>query len=244
MPRIRNWQDLHFYRPDKASRYAHIDTLFTATVDWDLIETLLPDMLRVALSVQRRPHPSLGDPAPARHLQPQEPAVLRLPRAGPAWSAPIFLLNYLSSLELRHLIQAATNKSELFNKYAQWVAFGESGLVTEGVRDEQRKMIKYNHLVANLLIFHTIVEHDAGAGADGGREGFRSMRRPWPASARTRPSTSTVSATIFSTSPVFRCRCPPRAQSGCPSCRDQPPPHSRLKNPRLLLRQGDLPNDV
>ena len=24
-------------------------------------------------------------------------------------------------------------------------------------RDEQRKMIKYNHLVANLLIFHTAI---------------------------------------------------------------------------------------
>jgi len=69
----------------------------------------------------------------------------------------IFLLNYLSSLELRHLIQAATNKSELFNKFAQWVAFGESGLVSEGVRDEQRKLIKYNHLVANLVIFHTLI---------------------------------------------------------------------------------------
>ena len=74
----------------------------------------------------------------------------------------IFLLNYLSSLELRYLIQAATNKSELFNKYAQWVAFGESGLVSEGVRDEQRKLIKYNHLVANLLIFHTIVDMTRG----------------------------------------------------------------------------------
>jgi TnpA family transposase len=60
------------------------------------------------------------------------------------------MLDYLSSLELRHLIQAATNKSELFNKYAQWVAFGESGLESEGVRDEQRKLIKYNHLAANL----------------------------------------------------------------------------------------------
>jgi hypothetical protein len=52
MPRIRNWQDLHFSRPDKDSHYPHIDALFSATVDWDLIETLLPDMLRVALSVK------------------------------------------------------------------------------------------------------------------------------------------------------------------------------------------------
>src|SRR4051812_32973182 len=37
MPRIRNWQDLHFSRPDKDSHYPHIDALFSATVDWDLI---------------------------------------------------------------------------------------------------------------------------------------------------------------------------------------------------------------
>jgi hypothetical protein len=30
-------------------------------------------------------------------------------------------------------------------------------VITEGIRDEQRKIIKYNHLVANLLIFHTLV---------------------------------------------------------------------------------------
>lgn len=156
MPRIRNWQDLHFHRPDKTSRYAHIDTLFTATVDWDLIETLLPDMLRVALSIKAgRIRPSvilrrLNTYSRKNRLYFAFRELGRVVRT-------IFLLNYLSSLELRHLIQAATNKSELFNKYAQWVAFGESGLVSEGVRDEQRKLIKYNHLVANLLIFHTIV---------------------------------------------------------------------------------------
>ena len=68
-----------------------------------------------------------------------------------------FLLRYLSSVELRRADQAATNKSELFNRYAQWVSFGSSGLATAAERDEQRKMVKYNHLVANLLIFHTAV---------------------------------------------------------------------------------------
>jgi hypothetical protein len=40
---------------------------------------------------------------------------------------------------------------------SQWISFGASGLVTALPRDEQRKMIKYTHLVANLLIFHTTV---------------------------------------------------------------------------------------
>jgi TnpA family transposase len=69
----------------------------------------------------------------------------------------IFLLQYISDLELRQVIQAATNKSEAFNKFVQWVCFGGEGLITENVRDEQRKFIKYNHLVANLLSFHTLV---------------------------------------------------------------------------------------
>ena len=31
------------------------------------------------------------------------------------------------------------------------------GIITENRRDEQRKIIKYNHLVANLVIFHNVV---------------------------------------------------------------------------------------
>ena len=34
---------------------------------------------------------------------------------------------------------------------------GGGGLVTTVARNEQRKMIKYNHLVANLLFFHTAI---------------------------------------------------------------------------------------
>lgn len=68
-----------------------------------------------------------------------------------------FLLRYIGSVDLRRTIGAATNKSEHFNRHAQWAGFGGAGLVTAAARDEQRKMIKYNHLVANLLIFHTAI---------------------------------------------------------------------------------------
>ncbi|MGF6293000.1 TnpA family transposase [Paraburkholderia youngii] len=38
MPRIRNWKDLVLYRPHSDAKYRHIDGLFTATIDWVLIE--------------------------------------------------------------------------------------------------------------------------------------------------------------------------------------------------------------
>jgi TnpA family transposase len=68
-----------------------------------------------------------------------------------------FLLDFISDIDLRRTIQAATNKSEAFNLFVQWVAFGGGRLLAENTRDEQRKMIKYHHLAANLLIFHNVV---------------------------------------------------------------------------------------
>ncbi len=52
MPRIRNWKELKLFRPSKGFRYRHIDELFKDVIDWPLIETHLPDMLRVVLSIR------------------------------------------------------------------------------------------------------------------------------------------------------------------------------------------------
>jgi Tn3 transposase DDE domain-containing protein len=68
-----------------------------------------------------------------------------------------FLLQYLSDAALRRLILRSLNMSELFNGFLRWVFFGGKGIITENRRDEQRKIIKYNHLVANLVIFHNVV---------------------------------------------------------------------------------------
>ena len=155
MPRIRHWKDLQLCRAGDR-RYPHIGGLFSEQADWDLIETMLPDMLRVALSVKA------GTIMPSTILR----RLATYSRKNKLYFAfrelgrvvrTIFLLKYMSSLELRHTIQAATNKSEAFNKFLQWVGFGGESIMTQSVRDEQRKFIKYNHLVANLLSFHTLV---------------------------------------------------------------------------------------
>jgi TnpA family transposase len=39
MPRIRNWKNLNFYRPDSETVYKNIDSLFSETIDWNKIET-------------------------------------------------------------------------------------------------------------------------------------------------------------------------------------------------------------
>jgi len=53
MPRIRNWQDLTFFRPDKSTTYKHIDSLFKDTIDWDLIKTHWKDIFQVVISIKK-----------------------------------------------------------------------------------------------------------------------------------------------------------------------------------------------
>jgi TnpA family transposase len=155
MPRIRNWKHLVLYRSAKETRYQHIDSLFTDVVDWDLIATHLPDMLRVGVSI------AAGTITPSTILRRlgtysrKNRLYLAFRELGVAVRTG-FLLQFLGDAELRSTIQAATNKSESFNDFVKWLAFGGGGIIAENDRSEQRKIIKYNHLLANCLIFHNV----------------------------------------------------------------------------------------
>jgi TnpA family transposase len=155
MPRIRQWKRLTLYRPNHEDTYEHINGLFSADIDWDLIATHLPDMLRIVLSIKTGTITAstiLGKLNTYSHknklfLAFQE--LGRVIRTG-------FLLQYLGDPELRATIQQATNKCESFHHFAKWVAFGNAGIIPTNNRREMRKYIKYNHLLANLLIFANV----------------------------------------------------------------------------------------
>jgi TnpA family transposase len=153
MPRIRNWKDLKCYKPTSETAYNNISELFAKdNINWELIARHLPDMLQVALSIKAgkiAPSTILRKLGTASRKNKLYYAFRELGRV----VRTCFLLEYVNSEELRRLIQSATNRCESFNKFAQWVYFA-SDLIQENVRDEQLKVIKYNHLIANLLIFH------------------------------------------------------------------------------------------
>jgi hypothetical protein len=52
MPRIRNWQDHIFVRPNETVKYEYIDPLFKEIVDWNLIQTHWEDLMQMALSIK------------------------------------------------------------------------------------------------------------------------------------------------------------------------------------------------
>ena len=156
MPRIRNWKDLTFYAPSERFALEHIIHLrerFTGTIHWTLIETHLPDMLRVALSISQgkmRASTILRKLGTHSHKNKLYTAFCELGRV----VRTIFLLNFTRDEEMRRTINAATNTAAAWNGFVQWVAFGGEGIIRQHNREEQRKIIRYNHLVANLVVFH------------------------------------------------------------------------------------------
>jgi TnpA family transposase len=157
MPRIRNWHDLVFFRPNKETTYEYIDALFKDAIDWNLIETHWKNLLRVVLSIKAGKISSLtllrklGNYSRKNRLYQAFRELGRVVRT-------VFLLDYISDLGLREQITATTNKVEAYDGFSKWLFFGGEGVIADNDPEEQEKIIKYNALVANAIIFHNVVD--------------------------------------------------------------------------------------
>ncbi len=157
MPRIRNWKDLKFYRFDKNYVYKHIDSLFSDTIDWKLIETHWKDMLQVILSIKSgkiTPSTLLRKLNNYSHKNKLYQSFRELGRV----IRTVFLLQYISDIKLRQQITASTNKMEAYNGFSKFFFFGGEGIISENDPDEQEKRIKYNDLVSNAVILQNVAD--------------------------------------------------------------------------------------
>jgi len=157
MPRIANWKDLKIYKPFNEI-YQHIESVFTEEkINWDLISKHLHDMLRIVISIQEgRIAPSvilrrLGNHSSKNKLYFAFKELGKVVRS-------TYLLKYIRKPGLRRKVNHATTISEAFNRFIQFVTFGKQGIITENTRDQQRKIIKYGHLIANALIFMNVYD--------------------------------------------------------------------------------------
>ena len=164
LPRIRNWHDLNFYRPDPGARYQHIDSLFEDNViDWDLLEKHWPDLLRTGISIREGRLSSvtllrrLGNHSRRNRLYKALRELGRVVRT-------VTLLRYLSEPTLREHITAVTNRTESFHNYATWLMIG-GRLIGHNDPDYQERVVKFNELVANAAIYSTALDLTDAANA-------------------------------------------------------------------------------
>jgi TnpA family transposase len=157
LPRIRNWHDLNFYRPDATTRYSHIDSLFgDNAIDWDLIERHWTDLLRTSISIREGRVSSvtllrrLGNHSHKNRLYRAFRELGRVIRT-------VTLLRYLSEPELREQITAITNRAEGFHNYSEWLMIGGK-LIGHNDPEHQERVIKFNELLANCAIYSTALD--------------------------------------------------------------------------------------
>ena len=163
LTRIRNWKDRIFYRPEREVIYRHIDSLFGEPgqnqVDWRLIESHWQDLMRIVISIREGRLSSL---LLLRRLSTESrrnnvyKAFRELGRA----ICTITLLRLISEPELRGQIDAATNKIDSYNNFSSWLAFGAEAIERNDPA-EQEKLIKFNTLLANCVIFHIAIDMTA-----------------------------------------------------------------------------------
>ncbi|MFD7620553.1 Tn3 family transposase [Streptomyces sp. NPDC059802] len=161
MPRIRNWKGLTFYRPSKRCEYVHIDSLFGEAgknvIDWDLIESQFRHLMKVAVSVREGAISSstlLKRLRSGSHKNSTYTAFREVGRV----IRTVQLLRYLSDAPLRQRVTAATNKVESFNRFSQWVGFGNQGVLADNDPIEQEKAMKFYALLTNAVIFHNALD--------------------------------------------------------------------------------------
>lgn len=169
LPRIRNWKGLILYKPDRETRYEHIEPLFSEVIDWNLIETHWRDIMRVVISIRAgKVLPStllrkLGNYSRKNRLYRAFREVGRVIRTA-------FLLRFLASQDLRRQITSSTNKAESYNNFSKWLLFGGEGIIPDDDPEEQTKKLKYNHLLASSLILQNAADMTAvlkGLAAEG-----------------------------------------------------------------------------
>lgn len=157
MPRMRNWNKVTMYRPDKTTPFEHIGTWFGHSVNWALIEEQWQDLMQVVLSIHK------GKVLPSWLLQklntdnPKNKLYLAFRELGCVIRS-MFLLEYVSNAPLRREIRAATTKIEAYHSFSDWIGFGGDSVLKSRDPVEYEKRIKYKDLIANAIMLQNVVD--------------------------------------------------------------------------------------
>lgn len=158
MPRIRNWKDLNLYRVDKETKYANIDSMFCESeIDWELLETHWQDLMQVIISIKLGKVSSSFILSKLNSYNNQNRLYKAFQELGKVIRTT-YLLDYVSSKELRQTITATTNKIESYHTLEDWIRFGSKHLVASNDPDEMEKAIKHTDLIANCIMLQNVID--------------------------------------------------------------------------------------
>ena len=153
MPRLKRLKYERLYLPEKGmtSSFPNLAGVLSRPIRWDLIAPQYDEMVKHAVALK------LGTATPEAILKRfnsynvTHPTYRALAELGKV-EKTIYLCEYLSSLALRHEVEAGLNVVERWNEATDFIRYGRQGLFTTNSREQQEISALCLQLVQNCLM--------------------------------------------------------------------------------------------
>ena len=155
-PRIRNLGDTRLYSMEKPSSYATLAPVIGGVINKKQITGQWDEILRLATSIK---HGSVTASLILRKLgaYPRQNGLAVALRELGKIERTLFLLQYISSVELRRRIHVGLNKGEAKNALARAVFFNRLGELRDRTHENQRHRASgLNLVVAAIVLWNTV----------------------------------------------------------------------------------------
>lgn len=155
-PRIRNVRDTKLFSIEKPSSYSTLTPLIGGTVNTKQIAAHWDEILRLATSIK---HGTVTASLMLRKLgsYPRQNGLALALRELGRIERTLFLLQYISNLELRRRIHVGLNKGEARNSLARAVFFNRLGELRDRTHENQRHRASGLNLVtAAIVLWNTV----------------------------------------------------------------------------------------
>ncbi len=155
-PRIRNLGDTRLYSVEKPGCYTTLAPLIGGTINTKQILAQWQEILRLATSIK---HGTVTASLMLRKLgaYPRQNGLALALREHGRIERTLFLLEYISSVELRRRIHAGLNKGEARNALAKAVFFNRLGELRDRTHENQRHRASgLNLVVAAIVLWNTV----------------------------------------------------------------------------------------
>lgn len=155
-PRIRDLSDVKLFTLNKCDKFSNLDGILKGKINEKIIKDNYDEVLRLASSIKEGTVTSSLIISKLASYSRQNSLAVVLREIGKI-EKTIFILDYISSEELRRKIQKGLNKGEAMNGLARAIFFGKQGELRERTMQNQLQKASALNLIINAInIWNTL----------------------------------------------------------------------------------------
>lgn len=155
-PHLKDLADQKLYKIDPQADYGHLNCLFSGTIDLELIQEQWEQLIKIASAIKNRtiaPHIILERLINRVAIDRVAKALMELGKL----IKTIFILRYLSDVELRYAVRLQLNRGECRHYLAQHIFFANQGIFKTSDYEEIMNKASCLGFVSNAVLYWNTV---------------------------------------------------------------------------------------